>query len=172
MNHLFLHAPEVIRAVRADGIVTDKLMDTLGICKLEEGAHINRDGLVTWRQHAMVLSHISSKEKFVDYLRMRTEKNDPAFQLRKKEEEQATKIVQRAAAAKAKEDLSSIEKASKIAERLAVKVRRNSLSAEERKAEDTEKREEAARKKARKQAEAEERLRIAVGVVERSMVEG
>ena len=63
-------------------------------------------------------------------------------------------------------------RSSKIAERLAVKERRNSLSAEERKAEDTEKKEEAARKKARMQAEADEKLRIAVGVVERSMVEG
>ena len=67
MDHLFLHAPEVIRTVRANGVVADKLLDTLGIFKLEEGEHINRDGLITWRQHAMVLSHVSSKEKFVDY---------------------------------------------------------------------------------------------------------
>ena len=172
MDHMFLHAPEVIRTVRTDGVVTDKLLDALEVCKLPDGKHINRDGLVTWRQHAMVLSHVSSKEKFVDYLRMRTEKNDPAFQLRKKEEEQALKVIQRAAAAKAKEDLALVEKASKIAVRLAVKERRNSLSAEDRKAEDTEKKEEAARKKAKKQAEADEKLRIAVGVVERSLVEG
>lgn len=169
---MFLQAPEVIQTVRADGVVTDKLLDELGICKLEEGAHINRDGLVTWRQHAMVLSHHSSKEKFVDYLRMRREKNDPAFQLRRKEEEQAAKVIQRAATVKAKQNLALIEKVRKDEERLATKVRRNSLSAEERKAENTEKKEETARKKARKQAEAEETLRIAVGVVERSMVEG
>lgn len=172
MDHMFLHAPEVIRTVRANGVVTDKLLDTLGIFKLEDGEHINRDGLVTWRQHAMVLSHVSSKEKFVDYLRMRAEKNDPAFQLRKKQEEQALKIIDRAAAVKVKEDLVLIEKANKVAERLAIKVRRDALSTQERKAEDAEKREEAARKKARKQAEAEEQLRVAVGVVERSIMEG
>lgn len=172
MDHMFLHAPEVIRTVRTNGVVTDKLLDTLGIFKLEDGEHINRDGLVTWRQHAMVLSHVSSKEKFVDYLRMRAERNDPAFQLRKKQEEQALKIIDRAAAVKAKEDLVLIEKANKVAERLASKVRRDALSTQERKAEDAEKREEAARKKARKQAEAEEQLRVAVGVVERSIMEG
>ena len=172
MDHMFLHAPEVIRTVRANGVVTDKLLDTLGIFKLEDGEHINRDGLVTWRQHAMVLSHVSSKEKFVDYLRMRAEKNDPAFQLRKKQEEQALKIIDRAAAVKAKEDLVLIEKANKVEERLAIKVRREALSTQERKAEEAEKREEAARKKAREQAEAEGQLRVAVGVVERSIMEG
>ena len=171
MDHMFLDAPEVIRTVRANGVVTDKLLDTLGMFKLEDGEHINRDGLVTWRQHATVLSHVSSKEKFVDYLRMRAEKNDPAFQLRKKQEEQALKIIDRAAAVKAKEDLVLIEKPNKVAERLAIKVRRNALSTQERKAEDAEKIEETARKKARKQAEAEEELRVAVGVVERSTME-
>ena len=172
MDHMFLHAPEVIRTVRANGVVTDKLLDTLGIFKLEDGEHINRDGLVTWRQHAMVLSHVSSKEKFADYLRMRAEKNDPASQLRKKQEEQALKIIDRAAAVKAKEDLVLIEKANKVEERLAIKVRREALSTQERKAEEAEKREEAARKKAREQAEAEGQLRVAVGVVERSIMEG
>ena len=103
---------------------------------------------------------------------MRAEKNDPAFQLRKKQEEQALKIIDRAAAVKAKEDLVLIEKANKVAERLAIKVRRDALSTQEKKAEDAEKREEAARKKARKQAEAEELLHVAVGVVERSIMEG
>lgn len=51
-------------------------------------------------------------------------------------------------------------------------MRRDALSTQEKKAEDAEKREEAARKKARKQAEAEELLRVAVGVVERSIMEG
>ena len=52
---------------------------------------------------------------------MRAEKNDPAFQLREKQEEKALKIIDRAAAAKAKEDLVLIEKAKKVAERLVLK---------------------------------------------------
>ena len=66
MDHMLLHAPEVIQTVRANGVVPDKLLDTLGIFKLEESEHINRDGLVTWRQHAMVSSHVSSTEKLVN----------------------------------------------------------------------------------------------------------
>ena len=55
MDHLFLHAPEVIHTIRADGCVKDSFLDELQICKLEGDLHMNRDGLVTWRQHAQVM---------------------------------------------------------------------------------------------------------------------
>ena len=80
MDHLFLHAPEVIHTIRADGCVKDSFLDELQICKLEDDLHIKRDGLVTWRQHAQVMSHTASKAKFVDYLLMRHERNDPILQ--------------------------------------------------------------------------------------------
>ena len=102
MDHMFLQAPEVIHMIRAEGCVKDVLLDELGICKLQGNMHINRDDLVTWRQHAHVLSHAASKEKFVDYLLMRNERNDPALQQQRKLQEQAAKVIQRAAAAQEK----------------------------------------------------------------------
>lgn len=68
MDHMFLHAPKVIAEVRSHGGVTDAFLDSLNIAKLPEGLRINRDDLVTWRQHAHVISHDDSRAKFVDYL--------------------------------------------------------------------------------------------------------
>ena len=112
MDHMFLQAPEVIHMIRADGRVKDVLLDELGICKLQGNMHINRDDLVTWRQHAHVLSH-ASKEKFVDYLLMRNERNDPALQQQRKLQEQTAKVIQRAAAAQEKAEKVIREKANK-----------------------------------------------------------
>jgi hypothetical protein len=95
MDHLFLHAPEVIHTIRANGCVKDSFLDELQICKLEGDLHINRDGLVTWRQHAQVMSHTSSKAKFVDYLLMRSERNDPVLKQQRKLQAQAEKLIQR-----------------------------------------------------------------------------
>lgn len=75
MDELFLHAPEIINTVRNNGCVTDDLLDTFEIVKL----HINRDDMVTWREHSHVLSHSDSKAKFTNYLRMWTERDDPAL---------------------------------------------------------------------------------------------
>jgi hypothetical protein len=74
IDHMFARAPEVIQSVRMNGAVTDKLLGRLGIVKLLNGAHINGDNLVTWRQHAHVMSHGNSKAKFVNYLQMRADK--------------------------------------------------------------------------------------------------
>lgn len=165
MDELFLHAPEIINTVRNDGCVTDNLLDTLGIVKLPGDLHINRDNMVTWRQHAHVLSHIDSKAKFTNYLRMRAERDDPALQLQKKDQEQALKIVQRAAKLKEKEDAAVRDKAVRAAERDVEKARRFALSSEDKKTEDALKRAAAALKKAAKQAEIAEQLRIAEAVL-------
>jgi hypothetical protein len=36
MDHMFLHAPEVIHKIRSDGAVTDAFLDSLRILKLPE----------------------------------------------------------------------------------------------------------------------------------------
>lgn len=166
IDHMFLHAPEVIRTVVADGCVTDELLDSLNIVKLPGDLHINRDNLVTWRQHAHVLSHIDSKVKFVNYLQMRTERDDPVLQLQRKQQEQAAKVVLRATKLKEKEDNAVREKAHKAAEKAVEKDRRLGLTQEERKIEDTEKKSAAARIKILKAAESAEQLRNAVAVLE------
>ena len=112
-----LQAPEVIHMRRAKECVKDVLLDELGICKLQGNMHINRDDLVTWRQHAHVLSHAASKEKFVDYLIMRNERNDPALQQQRKLQEQAAKVIQRAAAAQEKAEKVIRKKANTVAEK-------------------------------------------------------
>ena len=161
MVHMFLQAPEIIRIIRTDGRVTDVQLDELGICKLPGNMHINRDDLVTWRQHAHVLSHAASKEKFVDYLLMRNERNDPALQQQRKLQEQAAKVIQRATAAQEKAEKAIREKASKVAEKVAEKERRSALSAADRSIEDGAKKLEMAQRKAAKTLEAEQRLRAA-----------
>ena len=164
MNHMFHQAPEVIHMIRAEGCVKDVLLDELGTCKLQGNMHINRDDLVTWRQHALVLSHAASKEKFVDYLLMRNERNDPTLQQQRKLQEQAAKVIQRAAAAQDKAEKVIREKANKVAEKAAEKERRNTLSAADRSIEDAAKKLEMAQKKVAKTLEAEQRLRAALEV--------
>lgn len=164
MNHMFLQAPEVIQMIRTNGCVKDVQLDELGICKLQGNMHINRDDLVTWRQHAHVMSHAASKEKFVDYLLMRNERNDPALQQQRKMQEQAAKVIQRAAAAQEKAEKAIRERASKVAEKAAEKARRNALSAADKSTEDYAKKLEIAQRKVAKTFEAERRLRTALGV--------
>ena len=166
IDHMFLHAPEVIRTVIADGCVTDSLLEFLEIVKLPEDLHIDSDNLVTWRQHAHVLSHTDSKAKFVNYLQMRTERDDPVLQLQRKQQEQAAKVVLRATKLKEKEDNAVREKALKAAEKAAEKDRRLALTQEERKIEDTERKSAAARSKILKAAASAEQLRNAVAVLE------
>jgi hypothetical protein len=161
MDHMFLHAPEVIHRIRADGCVKDSFLDELGICKLEGDLHINRDDLVTWRQHAKILSHTASKATFVDYLLMRDERNDPALQQQRKLQAQAAKVIQRAAAAQEKAESAAREKANKTLEKTAEKERRDGLTNAERRAEDAQKKLLNAERKAAKTLEAEERLRAA-----------
>lgn len=67
--------------------------------------HINRDDLVTWSRHAHVMSHRASKAKFVDYLLMREERNNPVLQQQRKLQEQAAKVIERAAAVQEKAEL-------------------------------------------------------------------
>ena len=164
MDHLFLHAPEVIHTIRADGCVKDSILDELQICKLEGDLHINRDGLVTWRQHAQVMSHTASKAKFVDYLLMRNERNDPILQQQRKLQAQAEKLIQRAAAAQEKAEIAEREKVNKMLEKAAEKERRDALTTAERKAEDAQKKLDNAERKAAKTLEAEERLRAALAI--------
>lgn len=152
MDHLFLHAPEVISMVRANGCVLDTQLDTLGITKLPGDLHINRDSLVTWRQHAHVLSHTDSRLKFANYLQMRVERDDPLLQLQRKQLDQAAKVVQRAAKLKEKEDLLEKEKAAKNAEKTAEKQRRLALTVTQRKMEDTERKAKNALSKAAKES--------------------
>jgi hypothetical protein len=161
MDHMFNQAPEVIHTIRADGCVKDSFLDELQISKLEGDLHINRDSLVTWRQHAHVMSHTSSKAKFVDYLLMRDERNNPVLQQQRKLQEQAAKLIQRAAAANAKAELAAREKASRLLEKVADKERRDALTTAERKAEDKQKKIENAGRKAAKTLLALGRLRAA-----------
>ena len=150
--------------IRAEGCVKDSLLDPLQICKLQGDMHINRDELVTWRQHAHVLSHTASKAKFVDYLLMRNERNDPILQQQRKVQEQAVKTIQRAAAALERTELALRAKAIKILDKAVEKERRGGLSAAERKSEDDNKKVDVARRKASKTLEAEDRLRVAIEV--------
>lgn len=165
-NLLFIHAPEVIQHIRSEGNVSDEFLDSLGVPKLPGDKHINRDGLVPWRRHAYLLSHRYSKENFIDYLQIRNDKNNPVLQQQKKDREIALKIVRRAEALKDREDLAAAEKATKSANKIAEKARRDALTAAERRAEDHERREDAARRKAAKLLQAEEELaraRVLIG---------
>lgn len=135
MDHMFLHAPEVIAKVRSDGRVTDALLDSLDIVKLPDGSHINRDALVTWRQHAHVMSHSDSKVKFIDYLQIRADKNNPVLQLQLKQAEKAAKLLMRETAARDKAEAAVRDKAVKEYQKAAEKERRQGLSAAEKRAE-------------------------------------
>lgn len=74
---LLLNAPEVIRHIRTEGCVTDLFLDSIGIPKLPDGRHIDRDGLVPWRRHAYMMSHAYSRADFIDYIQIRNDNNDP-----------------------------------------------------------------------------------------------
>lgn len=74
--------------------------------------------------------------------------------------------MRRAEALKDREDLAAAEKATKSANKIAEKVRRDALTAAERRAEDHERREDTARRKAAKLLQAEEELaraRVLIG---------
>ena len=118
MDHMFLQAPEVIHEIRADGCVKDSFLDELQICKLQGDLHINRDDLVTWRQHAHVLSHTASKTAFVDYILLRDERNDPVLRQQKKLQAQAARVIQRDAAVQKKADLAAREKKKRLWKKL------------------------------------------------------
>jgi hypothetical protein len=148
MDHMFLHAPEVIARVRSHGAVTDVFLDELGIVKLPEGSHINRDALVTWRQHAHVMSHTDSRAKFVDYLQMRADRNNPALQLQLKEAEKAAKTLARETAAREKAEVAAREKAERESQKAAEKERRQRLSPAQKKAEIAQRKVEVAQRKA------------------------
>lgn len=164
IDHMFLHAPEIIHTIRAEGCVADSLLDELGICKLKGEMHINRDDLVTYRQHAKVMSHRASKANFVDYQAMLKERNDPILQQQKKLQGQAAKVIQRAEAAKEKSDLAVLEKAWRVAGKVTEKERRAALSATDRKVEDGSKKLEIATRKAAKTLEAARKLRAAIEI--------
>jgi hypothetical protein len=165
MDHMFLHAPEVIHKIRSDGAVTDVFLDDLGIVKLPDGIHINRDNLVTLRQHAHVMSHRDSKAKFVNYLQMRADRNNPVLQLQIKQREKAAKIVLRETAAREKAEIANREKAAKEVERAAEKERRLRLSPAEKKAEIIERKAEAALRKAAVLLHNADRLRDAIAMM-------
>ena len=148
MDHMFLHAPEVIAKVRSDGRVTDVFLDSLNIVKLPEGSHINRDDLVTWRQHAHVMSHNDSKAKFVDYLQMRADKNNPVLQLKLEQAEKAAKVLAREAAARDNAEKAARDKAVKESQRVAESERRRGLSAADKRAEAATRKVESAHRKA------------------------
>lgn len=134
MDHMSLHAPEVIAKMRSDGRVTDAFLESLDIVKLPDGSHINRDALVTWRQHAHVMSHSDSKAKFIDYLQIRAYKNNPVLQLQLKQAEKAAKLLMRETAARDKAEAAVRDKAVKESQKAAEKERRLGLSAAEKKA--------------------------------------
>lgn len=133
---LFVHAPEVIRQFRSEGSVSDAFLDDLGIPKLPGDRHIDRDGLVPWRRHAYMMSHMNSKANFVNYLQIRNDNKNPVLQQQKKDRELAEKLVRRAQVLKDREILAANEKALKVAVRDAEKSRRAGLTPAERKAED------------------------------------
>ena len=148
MDHMFLHAPEVIAKVRSDGRVTNDFLDSLNIAKLPDGSHINRDALVTWRQHAHVMSHSDSKAKLIDYLQMRADKNNPVLQLQLKQAEKAAKLLMRETAARDKAEAAVRDKAVKESQKAAEIEGRLGLSAAEKKAEIVQRKLENARRKA------------------------
>jgi hypothetical protein len=165
LDHMFINAPEVIEQVRLKGSVTDDLLDRLKIAKLPGGQHINRDNLVTWRQHAHVLSHSDSKAKFINYLRMRADKNNPVLQLQLKQQEQAARMVARETAASEKAAAAIRDRDLKTADKVAEKERRKRLTPAEAKLEAAARKAEAGRKKAEKLLLGAERLRIALDAV-------
>lgn len=162
---MFINAPEVIEQVRLNGSITDDLLDRLKIAKLPEGQRINRDDLVTWRQHAHVLSHSDSKAKFINYLQMRADKNNPVLQLQLKQQEQAARIIARETAANEKTAAAIRDRDLKAADKAAEKERRNRLTPVEAKLEAAARKAETARKKAERIQLGAERLRIALDVV-------
>ena len=164
LDHMFLQAPEVIQQVRSNGAVTDELLDMLKIAKLSDGAHINRDSLVTWRQHAHVMSHVNSKAKFINYRQMRADRNNPALLLHLKQQEAAAKYVARETAAREKAAAVISERCLRAAEKVAEKERRQGLTPAEAKAEAVERKADCALKKARI-LESDERLRAALAVI-------
>jgi phage-related minor tail protein len=166
IDHMFAQAPEVIQQVRTNGAVTDELLDRLGIVKLPNGAHINRDKLVTWRQHAHVMSHVNSKAKFVNYLQMRADKNNPVLQLQLKQQELAAKIIARETVAREKAAAVIREREIKTTEREAEKLRRRGLTPAETRAEIIERKAETARKKNARAQESADRLQAAMAVVD------
>lgn len=95
---------------------------------------------------------------------MRNERNDPALQQQRMLQEQAAKIIQRAAAAQEKAEKVILEKANKVAEKAAEKERIYTLSAADRSIEDAAKKLEIAQRKVAKTLEAEQRLRAALEV--------
>lgn len=165
LDHMFINAPEVIEQVRLNGSITDDLLDRLKIAKLPEGQRINRDDLVTWRQHAHVLSHSDSKAKFINYLQMRADKNNPVLQLQLKQQEQAARIIARETAANEKTAAAIRDRDLKAADKAAEKERRNRLTPVEAKLEAAARKAETARKKAERIQLGAERLRIALDVV-------
>jgi hypothetical protein len=165
LDHMFINAPEVIEQVRLKGSVTDDLLDRLKIAKLPGGQHISRDNLVTWRQHARVLSHSDSKAKFINYLRMRADKNNPVLQLQLKQQEQAARIVARETAASEKAAAAIRDRDLKTADKVAEKERRKRLTPAEAKLEAAARKAETGRKKAEKLLLGAERLRIALDAV-------
>lgn len=163
---LFSHAPEVIQHIRTEGCVTDQYLDSLGIPKLPDGRHIDRDGLVPWRRHAYLMSHAYSKLDFIDYLQIRSDNNNPILQQQKKDRELALKVVNRAAAIKHREDLAASDKLMKVAARAAEKVRRGSLTAADRRLEDQQKQANAAAAKLAKTQAAEAELAQAIHLLQ------
>ena len=90
---LFLNAPEVIQHIRTEGCVTDLFLDSIGISKLPDGRHIDRDGLVPWRRHAYMISHAYSRTDYIDYIQIRNDNNDPLIQQQRKDRAQALKVI-------------------------------------------------------------------------------
>ena len=104
--------------------------------------------MVTWRQHAHVMSHTDSRAKFVDYLQMRTDRNNPALQLQLKANEKATKLLMRETAAREKAEVAARDKVTKESQKAAERERRQRLSPAEKKAEIAERKLEISRRKA------------------------
>ena len=133
---LFLNAPEVMQHIRTEGCLTDLFLDSIGIPKLPDGRHIDRDGLVPWRRHAYMMSHAYSRTDFIDYIQIRNDNNDPSIQQQRKDRAQALKVINRAAVVRQRIEDAAGVKVVKDGAKATEKSRRDHLTVGERRSED------------------------------------
>ena len=114
--------PDFVAIMKERGRITDKELDDAEIVKLPLVEHINRDELVLWRQHSLLLTHEDTVSRFHDYLHQRYLESDPIqiqeTRLRKQRENRIIKYEEK----KVKIDQDRIAKELKEAEQTAEKL--------------------------------------------------
>jgi hypothetical protein len=106
---LVRNVPAMVAKIRAEGRATDAYMDELGIPKLPEGQHVDRDGKVLCQQHAQVLLEHAVK-RFVDYNLLKHQMTDPVQKQKHKELEDARRLLAQEEKRRMKEEQKRIER--------------------------------------------------------------